>query len=75
MYTSVLQVEWLDDEHAKQEVWGSRVGGREACVFCAKNCMTVWLPGGVSLGILLKIIPYFHPIFSGFLETTSMSVF
>jgi len=31
MYTSVLQVEWLDDEHAKQEVWGSRVGGREAC--------------------------------------------
>ena len=51
MYTSVLHVEWLGDEHAKQEVWGSRVGGREACVFRAKNCMTVWLPGGVSLGI------------------------
>ena len=32
-------------------------------------------PGGVSLGIFLKIIPYFQPIFSGFLETTSLSIF
>ena len=51
MYTSVLQVEWLGDEHAKQEVCGSSAGGREACVFRVKNCMIVWLPGGVSLGI------------------------
>ena len=54
MYTSVLQVEWLGDEHAKQEVWDSSAGGREACIFHAKNCMTVWLPGGVSLGIFFK---------------------
>jgi len=54
MYTSVLQLEWLGDEHAKQEVWDSSAGDREARVFRVKSRMTVWLPGGVSLGIFFK---------------------
>jgi hypothetical protein len=40
MDTSILQVEGLGDEHVKQEVGGSSVGGREARVFRAKNCVT-----------------------------------
>jgi len=70
MYKSVLQVEWLGDEHAKQKVWGSSVGGR-VCFLCKKLHDCVW---GLSW-YFLKIIPYFQPIFSGFLETTSLSIF
>jgi hypothetical protein len=55
MDTSALQVKWLGDEYMKQEVQGSSAGGRQTCVFRAKNRMTsdlgrvtMWLSSVVS---------------------------
>jgi hypothetical protein len=39
MDTSVLWVEWLGDERAKLKVMSSSAGGREAHIFCTKNCV------------------------------------
>jgi len=57
MDTGVLQVEWLGDKHAKQEVGGSSAGRRKACVFRMKNRVTC----GISPTI--KKIPIFSAHF------------
>jgi hypothetical protein len=64
----------------KQEVQGSSAGGRQTCVFRAKNRMTsdlgrvtMWLSSVVSPDI--KKNPYFLAHFLDFLETTSLSIF
>ena len=57
--TNSLQVEWLGAEDAKQEVRGSSVGGREACVFRVKNRVKSDCPVGP-----LPILKYFFSIFS-----------
>ena len=64
-------VDWLGDEHAKQEVEGSSAGGREVRIFRAKNCMTYDYPTGFLL--LLKKILFFS-CFLCFLKTTSLSL-
>lgn len=59
--TSVLQVEWLVNEHAKLEVGGSSAGGWEAREKSRGLWRaTVWLPIGVSPSI--KKIMFFQPI-------------
>jgi hypothetical protein len=71
--TSVLQVEWLGVEHAKQEVGGLSAGGHKARVFHVKNhqtcdfcfrCSTVWLSSGVSPNIKKNL--FFQPTFGVF---------
>jgi hypothetical protein len=67
MDTSVLQVEWLGDEHVRQEVEGSSTCGREARVFHTKKPFDlwrtmVWLSSGGSPGIIFSL---FSAHFSG----------
>lgn len=51
MDTNILQVEWLGDEHTKQEVHGSTTDGRKVCFSCEKSL-------DFSVGLLVPTCRY-----------------
>lgn len=47
MDTSLLQVEWLGDEHEKSKLMDSSVAGHKMRVFRAKNCVNSGVPPSI----------------------------